>query len=178
MMDKKYELTAESVEFNGKQLYRIRALKDFGGIKAGDLGGYIESENNLDQSGEAWVGGHALVSDEARVSGNAQVIGNAQVSGEAWVSGRALVSGNAQVSGNARVERTTHVFVAGPLGRNDRYVTFFRTNKGILVDTGCYIDFFRKKVRATHGSTRHAQNYLAVADVAERQINGEGGGIA
>jgi hypothetical protein len=28
-------------------LYRIEALKDFGDVKKGDLGGYVQSEDNL-----------------------------------------------------------------------------------------------------------------------------------
>ena len=38
---KKYELTDETKEFDGKILYRIRALIDFGLVKAGDFGGWI-----------------------------------------------------------------------------------------------------------------------------------------
>ena len=45
-----------------KKLYRIQALKDFARAKAGDIGGYIESESNLSQSGNAWVYGDARVS--------------------------------------------------------------------------------------------------------------------
>ena len=71
----KYELT------NTRQndLYQIRALIDFGKVKAGDLGGWIESEANLSQDGNAWV------FDNAVVFGNARVFGNAVVSGDAWV---------------------------------------------------------------------------------------------
>ena len=54
----KYELTDEKIDVDGHTLYRIRALKDFGGIKAGELGGFIEDEKNLAQEGKAWVGTH------------------------------------------------------------------------------------------------------------------------
>ena len=40
MGSRKYELTNISMEFGGRTLYRIRALKDFSDVKAGDLGGY------------------------------------------------------------------------------------------------------------------------------------------
>lgn len=43
---KKYELVEEH-EFNGIKLKRIRALRDFLDVKAGDIGGFIESEINL-----------------------------------------------------------------------------------------------------------------------------------
>ena len=44
---KKYELTANTKNVYGKTLFQIRALKDFGDVQAGDLGGYIEKEENL-----------------------------------------------------------------------------------------------------------------------------------
>ncbi len=94
---KKYELTTNTKVFDGKTLYQIRALVSFGTVNAGDLGGYIEKEDNLSQAGTAWVYGNA------QVCGNARVYGDALVSGDAWVSGDALVSGDAWVSGDARV---------------------------------------------------------------------------
>lgn len=63
---KKFELTSEFVtNIFGTKLFRIKALIEFGNVKAGDLGGYIEKEDNLEHSGDAWV------------SGNARVYGNA-----------------------------------------------------------------------------------------------------
>ena len=70
---KKYELTKESKIVNGITLFRIKALRDFGNVKKGDLGGWIEKESNLSQDGkasvfgEAWVYGEAEVYDETRV---------------------------------------------------------------------------------------------------------------
>lgn len=53
-------------------------------VKAGDLGGWVESENNLSQVGDAWVGGDAEVGGNAEVSGNAEVT----VFKNSWTSGR------------------------------------------------------------------------------------------
>lgn len=50
-MNKKYELTDECINFYGRKLYRIKALVDFYDVKSGDLGGYVESYNNLSQEG-------------------------------------------------------------------------------------------------------------------------------
>lgn len=44
---KKYELTAEFIEQWGKKLFRIKALISFGSVEAGELGGYVEKEDNL-----------------------------------------------------------------------------------------------------------------------------------
>jgi hypothetical protein len=100
----KYKLTDETIEHNGKRLYRIQALKDFGNVKTGDLGGYVESENNLSQEGNCWVYDKAKVFDNALVSDNVRVFGNA------CVFENARVLGNARVSGNARVYDTAQIF--------------------------------------------------------------------
>jgi len=55
-MEKKYELLeGDCLRAGDRMVYRIRALKDFGDVRRGDLGGYIEGEENLDHQGEAWV---------------------------------------------------------------------------------------------------------------------------
>ena len=110
---KKYELTDEFiVHWSGKKLYRIRALVAFGAVAAGQLGGFVESEKNLDQSlsGSAWVYGNAQVYGYAKVYGNAQVYGNAKVCGDAQVYGYAKVYGNAQVYGDAWVYGNAKVY--------------------------------------------------------------------
>ena len=78
----KYSLTKEG------DYYRITALRDFGTIKKGTIGGKVEGPDNLSHEGNCWVYGNA------RVSGNAVVSGNAQVSGDAWVSGDNRVCSN------------------------------------------------------------------------------------
>jgi carbonic anhydrase/acetyltransferase-like protein (isoleucine patch superfamily) len=86
-----------------QELHRVVALRDFGDVRAGDIGGWIQQESNLSHDGNCWVSGNARVSDNAWVSGNARVSGNAGISGNARVSDNAWVSDNARVYGNARV---------------------------------------------------------------------------
>ena len=123
---KKYELTEETKVIGGKTLFRIRALRSFGGIKAGDLGGFIENERNLSHGGNAWVGGNAEVYGNAQVGGNARVSGdawvedNARVDGDAWVGGYARVNGDAQVVGDARVDGNAQVGGYAWVGGNAR----------------------------------------------------------
>ena len=100
---KKYELTSETIEFNGSTLYRIRAIKSFSDVKAGNLGGWIEKEENLSQMGDTWVYSNAKVFGNAKVYGNAKVLGNAEVYGNAVVCDNAMVYGNSEVYGNAKV---------------------------------------------------------------------------
>lgn len=77
MNGKKYELLQDqTIEWCGRTLCRIRALRDFGDVHAGDVGGYIECEYNLSQVGNARVCGNARVYNNARVCGNAWVCSN------------------------------------------------------------------------------------------------------
>jgi hypothetical protein len=44
-MMKKYELLADDcLRVGERTVYRIRALRDFGDVRRGDLGGYVESD--------------------------------------------------------------------------------------------------------------------------------------
>jgi len=128
------EETNSTLTTYGIVLHRIQALRDFGDVKEGDLGGWIEKERNLSQEGKCWVYcdahvyGNALVSenamvlDDARVYGKACVGGNARVYryarvcdeakvyGEAQVYKDAIIRGNAHVYGNARVYGGANVY--------------------------------------------------------------------
>ena len=123
VMLKKYELTEQHPDTG---LYCIKALRDFGNVAKGDIGGWIEGEKNLSHEGyawvygDAWVYGNAEVSGNARVYGNAEVSGNARVYGDAWVYGYAWVSGNARVYGNARVSGYARVYGNARVSGNAR----------------------------------------------------------
>lgn len=98
---KKYELTLETLQFAGHTLHRIKALKDFGVFTAGELGGWIESEENLSQADNAWVYGDAKAYANAKVYGNAELFGDARVGENAELFDNAKVFGNAKVHGKA-----------------------------------------------------------------------------
>ena len=100
---RKYEFTEETKNVLGVILHRIKALRDFGNVKAGDIGGWIEKEDNLSHEGACWVYGNARVCGDAEVYGNAMVHGDAEVCDYAEVYGNAEVHGNARVYGNAEV---------------------------------------------------------------------------
>ena len=114
-MIKKYELTNEKIYWWGKTLYRIRALKDFRDVKKGDLGGFVESEENLNHLGNCWIYGNAKVFDDARVRNGAKVYDdaiirdNARVSCYVVVCDNAIVCNNARASGNAIVSGNAEI---------------------------------------------------------------------
>jgi len=63
---KRYELTQNR---DNQGLYQIRAILDnpLWNVKAGDVGGWVESENNLSQEGMGWISEGASVQGEALV---------------------------------------------------------------------------------------------------------------
>lgn len=122
---KKYELLKDDTkEVSGHTLYRIKALRDFGNVEKGDLGGYIESENNLSHYGNAWVFDNAQVYGDARVYDNARVYGNA------------LVYGNAEIFGDARVKSNGDYIVFKNNWSSGRYFTYTKSNK--MWKVGCF----------------------------------------
>lgn len=144
---KKFELTTEFItNAFGKKIFRIKALVEFGDVKAGELGGYVEKEENVSQDGNAWVSGDARVYGDARVSGNAWVYGDADY---------ALVQG---------------------FGTEFRCTTFYRgKNKKIMVNCGCFhgdLEGFRKQVKETRNG-KIAKEYLMIADLMEYHFTSE-----
>lgn len=106
---KKYEFTEETLTYKGHILHCIKALIDFGDVKAGDLGGWVEKEENLSHEGNCWVANEAKVFGDAKVYGNALVYHNAMVSGNAKVYGNAFVYHNAIVRDYAEVYDNANV---------------------------------------------------------------------
>ena len=147
---KKFELTSETkINIFGKKLFRIKALISFGDVKAGETGGWVEKEENVNQSGNAWV------FDNAEVYGDAMVYGDAKVYGDAWVSGNADYA-------------TIHGF-----GTQFRTTTFFRCkDKKVRVACGCFfgtIPEFREQVKDTRKG-KIAEEYLVISDLMEKHF--------
>ena len=93
----KYELTDDTITIDGIILHQIKALRSFGNVTKGDLGGWVEKEDNLSQMGDAWI---YII---AKVYGNALICNNAWIGGNAKVHGNAVVCDNAMVEGNAEI---------------------------------------------------------------------------
>ena len=147
---KKFELTSESiVNIFGKRLFRIKALIEFGGVKEGELGGFVEKEENLSHEGNAWV------------------CGNAKVYGDAWVCGNAEVCGKAWVCWDA-----DYATVKG-FGTEFRATTFFKCKDRIVrVKCGCFygdLEEFRNQVKNTRKG-KIAEEYLMIADLMEKHF--------
>lgn len=110
-MINKYTLTDNTIIHEGRTLHQIKAVADFWNVHAGDVGGFIESVNNLSQIGNAWVSGNAKVYGNAWVFGDAQICDNALIEDNAKVHGNAWVCHDAKISGYAEIYG--HAVVAG-----------------------------------------------------------------
>ena len=132
----KYRLTEETIQIGGHILHRIECVTAFAHVKVGDKGGWIESEANLSQYGDAWVYGDARVYDDAKVYGNAWVCGDAKVYGNAKVCDSAEVYGNAEVCGDAKVCDNADYIVFKNWWSSGRYYTWTRSNNKWRV--GCF----------------------------------------
>ena len=139
-MEKKFELTDKFV-FNtfGIKLFQIKCTKSFKYAKEGDLGGYVEKDENLDQESDAWV------------SGNAQV------------------SGNARVSGNADIENDNNHCGFDCFGSCNRHTHAYLTKDNkVEITCGCFrgsIEEFEKEVEKTHSGTIYEKQYKAIINV-------------
>ena len=172
-MEKKFELTGNLViNAFGIKLFQIKCTKSFKYANKGDLGGYVEKEDNLSQSGDAWVYG------DAQVYGNARVSGNARVYGDAWVYGDARVSGNAQVYGDARVENDHMHCGFDCFGSCNRHTHAYKTkgNK-VEITCGCFrgsLEEFEKKVEETHKGKIYEKQYKAIINLIKIKFGIDG----
>lgn len=173
---KKYEFTGEVKSIDEKMLHRIRAVRDIPehNVKAGDLGGWLETEENLSHNGAAWVMNSAYVMGKARVMGKALVADSALVMDSAYVTGKARVTDSARVMGNARVMDASDYIAIGAIGSRNDTTTFYRgKDGGIYVSCGCFngtIDDFAAKVKQVHAGTKHERTYLLAIELAKAQI--------
>ena len=180
-MIKKFELDLSSkMTILGVELFRIKALISFGNVKEGELGGYVEKEDNLSHSGNAWVYGDARVYGNAEVYGDARVYGNAEVYGNAWVYGDARVYGNAEVHGDARVYGNAEVYGDARVYGNarvsklndyilfkntwssGRHFTYTKSNK--MWKVGCFYgtgeELIKKAYEDSEVSGKHYEAYV------------------
>lgn len=90
---------------DGRVVHRIVAECDFGPVRKGAFGGYVEHSGNLSQSGLCWIGGEAVALGDAKVDDDALLDGHAVVRDGVFVSGESHVGDT--------VELIEHVYVAG-----------------------------------------------------------------
>ena len=141
-MIKKFELDSSTkITVFGIDLFRVKALISFGNVEKGELGGYVEKEENLNHSGNAWV------------------------SGDAWVYGNAWVSGDAEVS------KLNDYIVFKNSWSSGRYFTYTRSNKMWKVGCfyGAGEELVQKAYQDSECSGKHYEAYVNLVETLETQ---------
>lgn len=133
-MEEKYILTNETEEFGNRILHRIKALKDFGDVKKGDLGGWVEDIHNLSHKGNCWVYDDAAVYSEAKVMGNAKVFDEAEITTHSSVKGDAEVHGWVQVKEYSIVQDNAKVFDGAKIDDHSSVMGDAEIRGDVLVD--------------------------------------------
>lgn len=113
--DPKYELI--EVPTNGEPLHRVRALRDFGDVMAGDVGGFVHGHHNLSHDGNAWIYDDAAALDNSHVGQDAKLFGTAELRHSSKAMGDAGLHGNIRMTESAQaldeVRITGNVQLAG-----------------------------------------------------------------
>ena len=139
-MEKKFELTDNFIiNAFGVKLFQIKCTKSFKYAKEGDLGGYVEKDENLDQESDAWVSGNA------RVYGDARVYGNADIEND---------NNHCGFDCFGSCNRHTHAYLT-------------KDNK-VEITCGCFrgsIEEFEKEVEKTHSGKIYEKQYKAIINV-------------
>jgi len=149
MAKRKYEFTGEKIELDdGRKLHRIRALKDFNGVKKGQLGGFIESEDCLSHERQCWVGDDAKVYGKSSISLDVRVLDNAEVYCSN-VSGCSMIKGSAQVADStiedsAIISDDAYVFGSLIYGRAQVYNNARLIGRDKSVKVGNLAEVFEK----------------------------------
>lgn len=164
----KYELSENYKELRDAyghkhKLYQVRSLKDFGNVKKGDLGCWVERYFNLDQEGTCWPDQKTVIYDSGRVSGDAVVTACSLAASFVFGTGTVVKNSEllaATVSGGC-VVRSSVVHQSSITGPDSTVINSTITER-CSVKGACHID------NATiSGST------LVTAKVSESTLEGQ-----
>src|SRR5574344_303624 len=100
MENKKYKLSNITMKFEGRTLYRVIALKDFADVRKGELGGWVESENNLSQEGDCWVYDEAKCLDNSRMYDDSMIFDDSIMFDNSKMFGGSAMFDNSKMFGN------------------------------------------------------------------------------
>lgn len=110
MGNRKYELTNITMEFAGRTLYRIRALKDFSDVKAGELGGWVSNEYNLSQYGNCWIYDNAKAMDRSRMYGDSAMYDYSKMYNYSAMYDSSEMYGNSAMHNNSEMHDNSKMF--------------------------------------------------------------------
>ena len=102
-------LLSDRCVIDGVTLYRIQALKDFGDVKAGDLGGYIADSSQLSQNGNCWIYSKSNKLVSGRVIENA-IINSLGSNRDSIINGDVFICGNSKILNDVDIFGSVDIF--------------------------------------------------------------------
>ena len=179
-------LRDQSKTWNGHLVYPICAKRDIkvnqlGTVTAGTIGGYVESENNLDGKGESWIEkdayvvGRSAVLDDAFVGESCKVI-------DSYISGTATVSGGAKVirshiSGRSLIHSAHVTLIDADVSGSACIINTYARFTNCTIDNNAYIEmqeaqgpmpcFFGARI-AYNAQVYHPRDIITIGPLGSR----------
>lgn len=178
----KYEFTDEQKMLDDNTVvHRIRAIRDFGDVTRGTLGGWIENKLNLSHDGNCWVYHDAIVSGNARIENDATIRNNSRVYGDASIIDNVVIEDNsivfgAYVCGDSIISNNTRVIGSAFLNNTTTYDNAYIHGDGVMIENSCIASNARVHGVAhvcnayigTDGDIKKPSDYIVVGPVGSR----------
>ena len=192
MNNKKYEILMDeenTIEWGGRVLHRIKALKDFGDVKKGDIGGFVEKEINLSHEGNCWIYDNAKAMDNSKVYGNSRMYGyskmfdysemydNSSMNDYSEIYDYSEMYGDSELNNKAKLygklisKVDDFIEIQNPQGR---LVTCVRKGDKILYNVGCQKEIneetFRWRIENEDGGLEkhpYRKEYYKIIEMAK-----------
>ena len=146
-------LLSDRCVIDGVTLYRIQALKDFGDVKAGDLGGYIADSSQLSQNGNCWIYSKSNKLVCGRVTENAIInsLGSNRDS---------IINGDVFICENSKILNDVDIFGSVDIRGNSIISSKASNIKGFEGIKGFEVKGFEDEVTIIDGS----YSYIGISD--------------
>lgn len=129
-MEKKYIFSDKVKVVNDRTLHQIQAVRSFGEVKAGDIGGFIESESNLSHDGDCWVGFESIIGRQTYVKGNVligrytsvgdqvEIDDNVRIGDDSVIGRCVRIGADVCIGNNAVIDEIAHIGRSTTVGDN------------------------------------------------------------
>ena len=187
----KFVLLAQSRQLDdGRIVKRIMAVRDFGNVKKGDIGGFVEWSSNLSQSGNCWIADNATAAGWTRVSGDALLKDHAVCDGHVLAYDRAVIGDDAVLDGHIAVSGDAQIglfsYLKGGVVVRDHAMVFCRcrySNSGKtripnLCDQATVRDNARLEGRISMSGRSTAAGYAILRGNVRMRDNSYAGGYS
>ena len=174
MNNKKYEILMDeenTIEWKGHTLHRIRALRDFGDIRKGDIGGFVENENNLSHKGNCWIYDDAKAMDNSIMYDNSRICDKSELHDDSEMYGDSELNNQVKLYGKLFSKVDEFIEIQNPEGR---IVTCIRRGDKVLYNVGCQREIteetFRWRIENEDGGIKkhpYKKYYYKIIEMAK-----------